>query len=707
MAKQNALRNIIIRLNVDGTAERLDDVKLYKHSFGFIKLQVLAPVTPRINEPICFCFQSIINDLGIEKRSIKNHNLVLVKHGLINELVGDDKAIIDDKEYLLFENYLPQEFTNEQGDLKMTINYCDSYLVENQDGTIAHNKLGEPIRVITDILVASTILWKVEAGGYNNVEIELPINAYEASQINKIPQMEEDIATNWQHIERIIKGEYPARALKKWNATFTYQLDEMLFYEPVEGSGNGIVIKSIQANNKNNPPYIDNVLNTEWWTKISLDGSGGTPTPPSAQAKKIGEINENSEPPTTRPDGTPLVTGDWLTIDKNAHLPFTFAGLEITEKQDIVQWFNTWCLNVSTYQDTNSLPVAKPEQEAITPKTAKTQKDINTQNADFIKGLNTSKLPLTNAGSESLSGEPVNQQQVNEEFARWAKASEHRYLTKTPAIGEQTGEAFATFAEFQQAIETHTFYYGDTLTEPDDYDWINVMSDETHNGDPCEYMYQKSGWSLVRQYPHPHPDGDIRTDGGWYSEVVPLEDIEDWNKKSGFLIGGGESYTWSEMLKADILQVTDTGQLKKGQQEALIKEATGHLTLEDNVTSLAWSVFASHKFSWLTVNEGCTVLGLMSLTNCGNLERLELPSTLEAIEDEAIANCTALKEIIYNGTVEKWKNLTKLTDWNKGTGAYTVYCNDGIITRGEIVFYTADNELFVTADDEIFIVGGV
>ena len=59
----------------------------------------------------------------------------------------------------------------------------------------------------------------------------------------------------------------------------------------------------------------------------------------------------------------------------------------------------------------------------------------------------------------------------------------------------------------------------------------------------------------------------------------------------------------------------------------------------------------------------------------------EFTTAVTKIESRAFANCKNLLCIKYNGTKEQWKAIEKGTDWDAGTGNYTVYCTDGEITK--------------------------
>ena len=103
-SRQQALRTIALKLNVSGTAEVLDETKLYKDSYGFVKLQAYAPKTQNTQAPVCTVFCTTQNEFGVEQTSDKNHNLLYV-----------GEYTLDGQAYLLFESYLPKEFTSVRG----------------------------------------------------------------------------------------------------------------------------------------------------------------------------------------------------------------------------------------------------------------------------------------------------------------------------------------------------------------------------------------------------------------------------------------------------------------------------------------------------------------------------------------------------------------------------------------------------------------
>lgn len=173
--RQHALRNIALKLNADGTAEVLSEQKLYKGSYGFIKLQVYAPKTQNTEAPVLSAYCTTVDELGREKISTHNYRLLYV-----------GEFTLDGLGYLLFERYLPKEFTEtvtQPNGLKITLNYNDSAPTRDEAGSVLLDDNGVPKRHATDLLVSSRYMTTVYPGGWNDESMELDINDSEAAQI--------------------------------------------------------------------------------------------------------------------------------------------------------------------------------------------------------------------------------------------------------------------------------------------------------------------------------------------------------------------------------------------------------------------------------------------------------------------------------------------------------------------------------------------
>lgn len=195
--RQLPLRTLALKLNVSGTAEVLDETKLYQGSYGFIKLQIYAPKTQNTEAPLCTAFKTTVDELGREEVSGANHNLVYVGEYTFNGEV-----------YLLFENYLPKPFTDTVGDLNITVNYYDTAPTLDSDGNTLYDSNGVPRRHATALLISNQYKTRVEKGGYNADGVELQINSAEAAQINdntlRIISLEYDIAGLHNYIDTAV-----------------------------------------------------------------------------------------------------------------------------------------------------------------------------------------------------------------------------------------------------------------------------------------------------------------------------------------------------------------------------------------------------------------------------------------------------------------------------------------------------------------------
>lgn len=66
---------------------------------------------------------------------------------------------------------------------------------------------------------------------------------------------------------------------------------------------------------------------------------------------------------------------------------------------------------------------------------------------------------------------------------------------------------------------------------------------------------------------------------------------------------------------------------------------------------------------------------------CTALAKVVLPADIARLSDNMFYNCSALQDIFYGGTMAEWNAITKGTEWNGNTGAYTVHCTDGDIPK--------------------------
>ena len=99
-----------------------------------------------------------------------------------------------------------------------------------------------------------------------------------------------------------------------------------------------------------------------------------------------------------------------------------------------------------------------------------------------------------------------------------------------------------------------------------------------------------------------------------------------------------------------------------------------------NVTSVPSGYFSYSSDTSVTLLENITKIGRYAFSN-DKLTFVSMTTSVEVIEREAFRHCSNLKFICYSGTMAEWNAIEKGTDWDAGTGNYTVYCSDGTITK--------------------------
>lgn len=109
-------------------------------------------------------------------------------------------------------------------------------------------------------------------------------------------------------------------------------------------------------------------------------------------------------------------------------------------------------------------------------------------------------------------------------------------------------------------------------------------------------------------------------------------------------------------------------------------EPVTDLVVPSTVTEI--KAYAFYNYGGLTsvvISDGVTSIGEFAFAASG-LTSVKLPNNV-TIGDDAFYYCSALTRIEYNGTKAEWQALSKGTDWNHGTGNYTVSCTDGELSK--------------------------
>ncbi len=100
------------------------------------------------------------------------------------------------------------------------------------------------------------------------------------------------------------------------------------------------------------------------------------------------------------------------------------------------------------------------------------------------------------------------------------------------------------------------------------------------------------------------------------------------------------------------------------------------------VTDIEWGAFSGCTgLSSVVLPTALTQIGTQLFENCTGLTSVTIPVTVTSISYSAFLGCTRLTQIHYQGTMAQWEAIQKLDNWDQDTGAYTVYCTDGVLTK--------------------------
>jgi hypothetical protein len=71
-----------------------------------------------------------------------------------------------------------------------------------------------------------------------------------------------------------------------------------------------------------------------------------------------------------------------------------------------------------------------------------------------------------------------------------------------------------------------------------------------------------------------------------------------------------------------------------------------------------------------------TALGEKAFASKTSITTLYIPKTVTKLGSKAFTGCYSLTNITYQGTSTQWNTVVKGTEWNSGTGHYTIYCTN-------------------------------
>ncbi len=83
----------------------------------------------------------------------------------------------------------------------------------------------------------------------------------------------------------------------------------------------------------------------------------------------------------------------------------------------------------------------------------------------------------------------------------------------------------------------------------------------------------------------------------------------------------------------------------------------------------------------IVLEEGTLGIAGTAFSRCTGLINITIPGSVTNIGSYAFSGCSELTRITFNGMRAQWNAISKGTNWNSGTGNYTIHCTDGNISK--------------------------
>ena len=150
-----------------------------------------------------------------------------------------------------------------------------------------------------------------------------------------------------------------------------------------------------------------------------------------------------------------------------------------------------------------------------------------------------------------------------------------------------------------------------------------------------------------------------------------------------------------EFMDGTVIHISDAyaDYLVKELTEEVVKDSNGITYVVNNETGTCYIKSAgNYTNTYLGIlsslyGDTVTKIGDRAFADCVSIEKVSITYALECIGAGAFENCTSLTRIEYYGTVEEWKSIQKGAEWDKNTGEYIIYCDDGQILKDGTVIY--------------------
>ena len=107
--------------------------------------------------------------------------------------------------------------------------------------------------------------------------------------------------------------------------------------------------------------------------------------------------------------------------------------------------------------------------------------------------------------------------------------------------------------------------------------------------------------------------------------------------------------------------------------------ALKQITIPHSVTRIYDRAFSLTSLESVVIPFGITTIYEGTFQNCHFLASITIPESVTTIEDCAFAECKALTNIVFQGTVKQWDKVKKIGSWRAFVPTKNVTCSDGTV----------------------------
>ena len=97
------------------------------------------------------------------------------------------------------------------------------------------------------------------------------------------------------------------------------------------------------------------------------------------------------------------------------------------------------------------------------------------------------------------------------------------------------------------------------------------------------------------------------------------------------------------------------------------------------ITELDSYDFSGYQGTSITIPDSVTIIGQRAFDDCSGLTSITIPDSVTSIERYAFIDCAVLTSVTFEGTVAKWKAISKKIWWNQNCPFTEVVCSDGTV----------------------------